>query len=164
MHLQSVHCVILSLLPEEQVYMFIVSFSYSWFWKCFLWFSKQFLFPGFLGVIKLIWNYVVAGVMALCATSSYYDMTEIATRILPNIVVLIIDPDRLCYFWSVYLLLPFYYYPSVYMKNVLFCLLNSDVRSKAFQAVDQFLQIVRQYNEKVSFKMLFPLPLLFHWI
>ncbi|GMI83264.1 cytoplasmic tRNA export protein [Hibiscus trionum] len=58
-----------------------------------------------------------AGVMALCATSSYYDMTEIATRILPNIVVLIIDPD-------------------------------SDVRSKAFQAVDQFLQIVKQYNEK----------------
>ncbi|KAE8721604.1 putative pentatricopeptide repeat-containing protein [Hibiscus syriacus] len=35
-----------------------------------------------------------AGVMALCATSSYYDMTEIATRILPNIVVLVIDPDR----------------------------------------------------------------------
>ncbi|XP_022764866.1 N-terminal kinase-like protein isoform X2 [Durio zibethinus] len=58
-----------------------------------------------------------AGVMALCATSSYYDMTEIATRILPNIVVLTIDPD-------------------------------SDVRSKAFQAVDQFLQIVKQYNEK----------------
>ncbi|TYI83539.1 hypothetical protein E1A91_D05G300000v1 [Gossypium mustelinum] len=58
-----------------------------------------------------------AGVMALCATSSYYDMTEIATRILPNIVVLIIDPD-------------------------------SDVRSKAFQAVYQFLQIVKQYNEK----------------
>ncbi|KAB2083748.1 hypothetical protein ES319_A05G289600v1 [Gossypium barbadense] len=58
-----------------------------------------------------------AGVMALCATSSYYDMTEIATRILPNIVILIIDPD-------------------------------SDVRSKAFQAVDQFLQIVKQYNEK----------------
>ncbi|KAE8728537.1 ATP-dependent RNA helicase DBP7-like isoform X1 [Hibiscus syriacus] len=58
-----------------------------------------------------------AGVMALCATSSYYDMTEIATRILPNIVVLVIDPD-------------------------------SDVRSKAFQAVDQFLQIVKQCNEK----------------
>ncbi|KAG9457148.1 hypothetical protein H6P81_001656 [Aristolochia fimbriata] len=34
-----------------------------------------------------------AGVMALCSTSSYYDMTEIATRILPNIVVLTIDPD-----------------------------------------------------------------------
>ncbi|XWS74485.1 hypothetical protein CRYUN_Cryun01aG0002100 [Craigia yunnanensis] len=58
-----------------------------------------------------------AGVMALCATSSYYDITEIATRILPNVVVLTIDPD-------------------------------SDVRSKAFQTVDQFLQIVRQYNEK----------------
>ncbi|KAE8684421.1 Kinase family protein with ARM repeat domain isoform 2 [Hibiscus syriacus] len=58
-----------------------------------------------------------AGVMALCATSSYYDMTEIVTRILPNIVVLIIDPD-------------------------------SDVRLKAFQAVDQFLHIVKQYNEK----------------
>lgn len=35
--------------------------------------------------------------MALCATSSYYDVTEIATRILPNIVVLTIDPDR-CFF------------------------------------------------------------------
>lgn len=58
-----------------------------------------------------------AGIMALCATSSYYDIAEIATRILPNVVVLTIDPD-------------------------------SDVRSKAFQAVDQFLQIVRQYNEK----------------
>lgn len=32
--------------------------------------------------------------MALCATSSYYDMTEIATRILPNVIVLTIDPDR----------------------------------------------------------------------
>ncbi|XP_059627888.1 uncharacterized protein LOC132270713 [Cornus florida] len=58
-----------------------------------------------------------AGVMALCATSSYYDITEIATRILPNVVVLTIDPD-------------------------------SDVRSKSFQAVDQFLQIVKQYHEK----------------
>ncbi|TYH68158.1 hypothetical protein ES332_D06G238900v1 [Gossypium tomentosum] len=58
-----------------------------------------------------------AGVMALCATSSYYDTTEIATRILPNIVVLTIDPD-------------------------------SDVRSKVFQAVDQFMQILKQSNEK----------------
>lgn len=33
--------------------------------------------------------------MALCATGSYYDITEIATRILPNVVVLTIDPDRL---------------------------------------------------------------------
>ncbi|VFQ81114.1 unnamed protein product [Cuscuta campestris] len=57
-----------------------------------------------------------AGVMALCATSSYYDATEIATRILPNIVVLTIDPD-------------------------------SDVRSKAFQAVDQFLQLVKQHDK-----------------
>ncbi|KAG0466505.1 hypothetical protein HPP92_018085 [Vanilla planifolia] len=60
-----------------------------------------------------------AGIMALCATSAYYDMTEIATRVLPNIVVLTIDPD-------------------------------ADVRSKAFQAVDQFLQIARQHHEKVN--------------
>ncbi|TXG49951.1 hypothetical protein EZV62_025826 [Acer yangbiense] len=58
-----------------------------------------------------------AGVMALCATSAYYDVNEIATRILPNIVVLTIDSD-------------------------------SDVRSKAFQAVDQFLQIVKQHHDK----------------
>lgn len=60
-----------------------------------------------------------AGIMALCATSSYYDITEIATRILPNVVVLTIDPD-------------------------------SDVRSKAFQTVEQFLQIVKQYQEKAN--------------
>ncbi|KAI3888243.1 hypothetical protein MKW92_010111 [Papaver armeniacum] len=60
-----------------------------------------------------------AGIMALCATSSYYDAVEIATRILPNIVVLTIDPD-------------------------------TDVRSKAFQAVDQFLQIVKQHDEKIN--------------
>ncbi|KAK7340345.1 hypothetical protein VNO77_21047 [Canavalia gladiata] len=60
-----------------------------------------------------------AGVMALCATSSYYDITEVATRILPNVVVLTIDPD-------------------------------SDVRTKAFQAVDQFLQIVKQSYEKTN--------------
>ncbi|XP_047955208.1 probable inactive serine/threonine-protein kinase scy1 isoform X1 [Salvia hispanica] len=60
-----------------------------------------------------------AGIMALTATSSYYDATEIATRILPNIVVLTIDPD-------------------------------SDVRSKAFQAVEQFLQLVKQFHEKTS--------------
>ncbi|PHU18105.1 hypothetical protein BC332_13800 [Capsicum chinense] len=60
-----------------------------------------------------------AGIMALSATSSYYDVTEIATRILPNIVVFTIDPD-------------------------------SDVQSKAFQAVDQFLQLVKQHHEKTS--------------
>ncbi|XP_077232825.1 uncharacterized protein LOC143872013 [Tasmannia lanceolata] len=59
-----------------------------------------------------------AGVMALCATSSYYDMTEIATRILPNVVILTIDSD-------------------------------SDVRTKAFQAIDQFLQIAKQHHEKI---------------
>ncbi|XP_043724862.1 probable inactive serine/threonine-protein kinase scy1 isoform X1 [Telopea speciosissima] len=60
-----------------------------------------------------------AGVMALCATSSYYDVTEIGTRILPNLVVLTIDPD-------------------------------GDVRSKAFQAVDQFLQMVKQYHDRIN--------------
>uniref|UniRef100_A0A2P2LL82 HEAT repeat-containing family protein n=1 Tax=Rhizophora mucronata TaxID=61149 RepID=A0A2P2LL82_RHIMU len=60
-----------------------------------------------------------AGLMALCVTSSYYDINEIATRILPNVVVLTIDPD-------------------------------SDVRTKAFQAIDQFLQIVKQYYEKTN--------------
>lgn len=29
--------------------------------------------------------------------------------------------------------------------------ISSDVRSKAFQAVDQFLQIVKQYHEKVGY-------------
>ncbi|KAG8651559.1 hypothetical protein MANES_07G142600v8 [Manihot esculenta] len=60
-----------------------------------------------------------AGIMALCATSSYYDMNEIAIRILPNVVVLTVDAD-------------------------------SDIRSKAFQAVDQFVQILKQYHEKTS--------------
>ncbi|KAL5724948.1 hypothetical protein ACHQM5_008148 [Ranunculus cassubicifolius] len=60
-----------------------------------------------------------AGVMALTATSSYYDVTEIATRILPNLVVLTIDPD-------------------------------GDVRSKSFQAVDQFMQILKQYDDKIN--------------
>lgn len=43
--------------------------------------------------------------MALCATSAYYDVTEIATRILPNIVVLTIDPDRLTILQMICLLL-----------------------------------------------------------
>ncbi|XP_050874102.1 uncharacterized protein LOC127076480 isoform X2 [Lathyrus oleraceus] len=60
-----------------------------------------------------------AGIMALCATSSNYDITEIATRILPNVVVLTIDPD-------------------------------SDVRSKAFQAIDQFLLMAKQHYEKTN--------------
>ncbi|KAK3014932.1 hypothetical protein RJ639_009948 [Escallonia herrerae] len=60
-----------------------------------------------------------AGLVALCATSSYYEVTEVATKILPVVVVLTLDPD-------------------------------SDVRSKAFQTVDQFLQMMRQYHEKLS--------------
>uniref|UniRef100_A0A0A9DUU6 Pco102994b n=1 Tax=Arundo donax TaxID=35708 RepID=A0A0A9DUU6_ARUDO len=60
-----------------------------------------------------------AGIMALRVTSSYYEMTEIATRILPNIVVLTFDPD-------------------------------SDVRTKAFQATDQFLQIAKEHHEKLN--------------
>ncbi|CAF1700918.1 unnamed protein product [Brassica napus] len=60
-----------------------------------------------------------AGIVALCATSTAYDDTEIATRILPNIVVLTIDQD-------------------------------SEVRSKAFQAVEQFLQILKQNYEKTN--------------
>ncbi|KHN13070.1 N-terminal kinase-like protein, partial [Glycine soja] len=43
-----------------------------------------------------------AGIMALRATSSYYDITEVATRILPNVVVLTIDPDRLYLTMSLY--------------------------------------------------------------
>ncbi|KMZ62159.1 Protein kinase [Zostera marina] len=60
-----------------------------------------------------------AGVMALTATSSYYDINEVATRILPNIVVLTIDPD-------------------------------SDVREKAIQAIDLFMQITKQYHENLN--------------
>ncbi|EHA8591193.1 putative inactive serine/threonine-protein kinase scy1 [Cocos nucifera] len=63
-------------------------------------------------------SFKVTGIMALSATSSYYDMMEIATRILPNIVVLTIDPD-------------------------------GDVRTKAFQAVDQFLLLAKQHHEKL---------------
>ncbi|URE29864.1 Protein tyrosine kinase [Musa troglodytarum] len=61
---------------------------------------------------------LVTGIMALSATISYYDMTEISTRILPNIVVLTSDPD-------------------------------GDVRTKAFQAIDQFLFIAKQHHEKL---------------
>jgi SCY1-like protein 1 len=46
-----------------------------------------------------------AGIMALSVTSSYYEMTEIATRILPNIVVLTFDPDRYNLYRSLYFLL-----------------------------------------------------------
>ena len=60
-------------------------------------------FLTYLSKILEIWSasmyanqiyFSVAGIMALCATSSYYDINEIATRILPNVIVLTIDPDR----------------------------------------------------------------------
>ncbi|KAH7282409.1 hypothetical protein KP509_35G029600 [Ceratopteris richardii] len=54
-----------------------------------------------------------AGIMALSATSLYYDITEIGTRILPSLVVLTVDGD-------------------------------SDVRSKAFEATERFLNLVKQ--------------------
>eukprot|EP00249_Psilotum_nudum_P023155 c28764_g1_i1 orf=1228-3660(-) len=60
-----------------------------------------------------------AGIMALIATSSHYDAMEIATRILPHLVVLTVDSD-------------------------------SDVREKAFQATQQFLQIIKQYHAKLE--------------
>ena len=52
-----------------------------------------------------IQNFIVSGIMALCATSAYYDVTEIATRILPNVVLLTIDPDRLTILQMICLLL-----------------------------------------------------------
>ncbi|KAG6474534.1 hypothetical protein ZIOFF_068471 [Zingiber officinale] len=57
-------------------------------------------------------------IMALNATVQYYEMTEIATRILPNLVVLTIDPD-------------------------------GEVRTKAFEAIDQFMLIAKQHHEKL---------------
>jgi hypothetical protein len=35
----------------------------------------------------------LAGIMALMATAEYYDASEIATRILPHLVVLTVDAD-----------------------------------------------------------------------
>jgi len=51
--------------------------------------------------------------MALCATSSYYDITEVATRILPIVVVLTIDPDRLYLSISLY-----FFYPLHHVKKM----------------------------------------------
>ncbi|EFJ18677.1 hypothetical protein SELMODRAFT_444483 [Selaginella moellendorffii] len=58
-----------------------------------------------------------AGIMALTATSQYYDVVEIATRVLPSLVNLTIDAD-------------------------------SDVRTKAFEATETFLQLVRRHHNK----------------
>lgn len=55
--------------------------------------------------------------MALCATSSYYDINEVATRVLPSVVVLTIDPDRLYLFrW--------FDISSFSKKNVYRCVMN----------------------------------------
>uniref|UniRef100_A0A7I4DA95 Protein kinase domain-containing protein n=1 Tax=Physcomitrium patens TaxID=3218 RepID=A0A7I4DA95_PHYPA len=61
----------------------------------------------------------VAGIMALMATAEYYDATEIATRILPHLVVLTVDSD-------------------------------SDVRTRAFQATEQFVQSLKDYYSKLQ--------------
>ncbi|KAG0591818.1 hypothetical protein KC19_1G204500 [Ceratodon purpureus] len=60
----------------------------------------------------------VAGIMALMATAEYYDASEIATRILPHLVVLTVDSD-------------------------------GDVRTRAFQATEQFLQSVKDHHSKL---------------
>lgn len=72
-------------------------YSVSWSFDKAPWLpSFQLLFSTFFASLQFtnVDILLVTGVMALCATSSYYDVTEIATRILPNIVVLTIDPDR----------------------------------------------------------------------
>lgn len=53
----------------------------------------------------------IAGIMALCATSSYYDINEVATRILPSVVVLTVDPDR-----SAFLIMVFLIYNKVFLQ------------------------------------------------
>lgn len=71
------------------------------------------------------------------------------------------------------LVFPILNFFAVYMNIVAPFLLNSDVRSKAFQAVDQFLQIVKQYHEKVcahafffnaSLSFCFIFPMLFDYL
>ncbi|RRT73348.1 hypothetical protein B296_00033453 [Ensete ventricosum] len=59
---------------------------------CFMQTRKRVLINAFT-VRALRDTFSPARIMALSATISYYDMTEISTRILPNIVVLTSDPD-----------------------------------------------------------------------
>ncbi|KAJ7548604.1 hypothetical protein O6H91_07G018900 [Diphasiastrum complanatum] len=73
-----------------------------------------------------------AGLMALMATSEYYDVTEVASRILPSVVVLIVDADRLL--------------GSEKGGYYVF----RDVRTKAFQASELFLKLVKQHQSKVD--------------
>lgn len=86
MHLQSVLYEILFHPLEEQV-----SASYT---CIYLYFSSVLQIPQAVNFLIFL-HCDCSGIMALCATSSYYDITEVATRILPNVVVLTIDPDRL---------------------------------------------------------------------
>lgn len=51
------------------------------------------LHPQTLMICDFYTLMTLTGIMALSATISYYDMAEISTRILPNIVVLTSDPD-----------------------------------------------------------------------
>eukprot|EP00850_Spirogloea_muscicola_P019492 SM000191S05241 [mRNA] locus=s191:167738:173694:- [translate_table: standard] len=60
-----------------------------------------------------------AGVMAIMATKEYYEVSEIATRLLPSLVVLTIDPDP-------------------------------DVRTKAFQGSEEFLDVIRLHHQKLE--------------
>lgn len=89
MRLLRVLCVILSLQQEAQVGSYADSCPSS---------DDIVYIILFIPLVTLIAKLIVAGIMALCATSSYYDSTEIAARILPNVVVLTIDPDRLSCF------------------------------------------------------------------
>eukprot|EP00850_Spirogloea_muscicola_P018631 SM000173S03000 [mRNA] locus=s173:126339:132282:+ [translate_table: standard] len=60
-----------------------------------------------------------AGIMAIMATKEYYEVSEIATRLLPSLVVLTIDPDP-------------------------------DVRTKAFQGSEEFLDVIRLHHQKLE--------------
>lgn len=108
------HCVIHSRLPEEQVNPCFLDLFNLRMCKCLLSWPHVFSLlavttsysassfpwtkpPPLSICLSPLSNYAtlfMSGIMALCATSSYYDATEIATRILPNIVVLTIDPDK----------------------------------------------------------------------
>ena len=85
MLLQFVHYAIHSLQQEEQVLQSVVFHQVEYPLVLLFYVTTNNMFFVF---------FVLTGIMAVCATSSYYDISEIATRILPNVVVLTIDPDR----------------------------------------------------------------------
>jgi len=91
MHSQYAHYVIPSLQPEQLVCTFAdVLLYYFWIHLAMVISDHVCMFC----TITDIYSCFMAGIMALSVTSSYYEMTEIATRILPNIVVLTFDPAR----------------------------------------------------------------------